>query len=105
MAVEKRGAWRVELAISGTAKLVGTDGTEIKRKISTRNVSVGGAYLTTDADSSVGNQIVISLEDWPYVGKEPVISFLGTIVRVERLSDGTYGIAVRFEEGPFFKGH
>ncbi|MGI8782628.1 MAG: hypothetical protein ACR2L2_03120 [Acidobacteriota bacterium] len=98
---DKRGSWRLDLAIEGTARLIGTDGLELDRKIITKNVSGGGTYALSDSSCEIGDQFVLWL---PVGGDGDSQTAIGTVLRVEQVSEDTYGFAVRFES-PFSLGH
>lgn len=62
---------------------------------STLNASRGGLYFTTWEDSYyIGMRIRIT---FPYSSVDPCnMRYAGEVVRIEKLIDGTQGIAIRF---------
>jgi hypothetical protein len=95
--LEKRSPKRFDLELRGTA-VFKEEGQAVERRIVSRNVSGYGAYLVTDACPQIGDVVDIHL-DGPLGHKQEEISLgaVGKILRVNRLSGNTCGVAVKFE--------
>ncbi len=95
--LEKRFSKRFDLELTGTA-VFKAGGQAVERKIVSRNVSGYGAYLLTDTCPQIGDLVEIHLHGPPKLKQEKV-SFraVGKILRVNRLSGDTCGVAVKFE--------
>jgi hypothetical protein len=95
--LEKRSSRRFDLRLRGTA-VFKEEGQTVERRIVSRNVSGYGAYLVTDACPQIGDVVDIHLQG-PRGHKQEEISLgaVGKILRVNRLSGDTFGLAVQFE--------
>ncbi len=95
--LEKRSSKRFDLELTGTAVLK-EGGQAVGRKIVSRNVSGYGAYLLTDACPKIGDLVEIHLHGPPGHKQEKIsLGAVGKILRVNRLSGDTCGVAVKFE--------
>ena len=96
--VPKRQEQRFHIELMGTAMLDSTNGKQ-ERKITTRNLCASGGYFLTDNSPWEGDQVKIRLQ-WPSQPEEPDTKFeiLGTVLRIEQISEETCGFAVDFHE-------
>ena len=95
--LEKRSSKRFDLELTGTA-VFKEGGQAAGRKIVARNVSGYGAYLLTDTCPQIGDLVELHLHGPPGHEQEKVsFGAVGKILRVNRLSGDTCGIAVKFE--------
>jgi len=69
-------------------------------EVLTENISATGAYFIANASPHPGDPVKVHLYWQP--GGEPDIRFkaVGTVARVDRLPDHTWGVAVTFEDLP-----
>jgi len=100
--VERRIADRFKLPLKGT--VVFTVGgkfwrrtKEEKRDITVRNISAYGAYFMADLRPDVSDKVTLLLPI-----EESEGSFEAIVVRVEEVSENTFGIAVEFDKTPDF---
>ncbi|MDA2924761.1 PilZ domain-containing protein [Acidobacteria bacterium AH-259-L09] len=91
---ERRAAKRFEGELKGTATF-DIEGKEEQREVTIKNISVYGAYFQTDTcpDISESVRIHMQLED-----SEAPFEAVGTVIRVDQLSEKRYGCALKFEE-------
>lgn len=94
----KRSAPRVEFVLEGTVTLFDSLGKEVKRSIRTQNLSIGGIYMLTDTPSFVGDQIRIDFRHAAAPVKQREKGLIGSVLRVDKLSGDSYGVAVVVEE-------
>ena len=96
--VDQRVADRFNIPLKGTAVFT-VGGTKDVREITTKNISAYGAYFETSLRASVSDTVTIRL---PIEGSEGPFETTATVVRVDRISDKTFGIAVKFKDVPHF---
>lgn len=96
--VQKREDQRFEIQLMGTAILGGSNGT-VEKSITTKDLSSSGGYFLTESSPRVGNNVRIRLQ-WPSQAEEPDTTFevIGTVLRIEQVSEKTCGFAVEFQE-------
>lgn len=93
---EKRKSPRLRLELEGN--LARTEDDRAKEdKVFTKDISAGGVYLLTDTALQVDEPVEIELLVPSSEGgrRSPVV-FSGTVVRIRRLPDGKFGLAIRF---------
>jgi hypothetical protein len=96
--VVQRNAERLPLEIKGTAVL-NTGGQAHQREITTKDISAYGVYFLTDLRLNSSDTVVVHL---PMEEDEDPFEATGTVVRVEEISENSFGIAVKFETTPNF---
>jgi hypothetical protein len=92
---EKRSPKRFCVALRGTATF---ETRAAERKVLSRNISGYGAYLLTDTCPEIGDDVEVYLDE-PADPSQPKISLgaVGTVLRVDQLSERRYGFAVEFD--------
>jgi len=95
--LERRLSKPFDLELTGTA-VFKEGGQAVERKIVSRDVSGYGAYLLTDTCPQIGDLVELHLHGPPGHEQEKVsFGAVGKILRVNRLSGDTCGVAVKFE--------
>jgi len=92
----RRAAERVALPLKGTA-FIEIEGEQHEREIITKDLSVNGVYFLTDLSPRPSDRVSIRL---PLVEGEASFEAAGTVVRVEIVSENSFGVAVKFDESP-----
>jgi hypothetical protein len=92
---EKRSPKRFCVGLRGAATF---ESDAVERKVLSRNISGYGAYLLTDTCPEIGEDVEVYL-DKPADPSQPKISLgaVGTVLRVDQLSERRYGFAVKFD--------
>ncbi len=94
--VERRIADRFKLPLKGTVVFT-VEGKKDERDITVRNISAYGAYFMADLRPDVSDNVTLLLPI-----EESEGSFEAIVVRVEEVSENTFGIAVEFDKTPDF---
>ncbi|MDA2927767.1 PilZ domain-containing protein, partial [Acidobacteria bacterium AH-259-G07] len=96
---ERRAVKRLDLQLTGTVTF-NIEGRRLKKTVTTKDISEHGAYLLTDTCPSVGDRIILRLQQQgsELNQSEIALEAIGTVLRVDRLSEKTCGFAVKFEE-------
>ena len=92
---EKRSPKRFCVGLRGTATF---EARAVERKVLSRNISAYGAYLLTNTCPEIGDDVEVYLDE-PADPKQPkiILGAVGTILRVDKLSERGYGFAVKFD--------
>ncbi len=92
---EKRSPKRFCVGLRGTATF---EARAAERKVLSRNISGHGAYLLTDSCPEIGDDVEVYLDE-PANPKQPkiLLGAVGTVLRVDQLSERRYGFAVKFD--------
>ncbi|MDA2933664.1 PilZ domain-containing protein [Acidobacteria bacterium AH-259-D05] len=93
---EQRVFERIDVHFMATI-IFEVEGKELRKEVEAKDFSAGGAYLVTDACPNVGDEVKIRLH---LKESKAVFESLGTVLRVDQLSEKRCGFAVRFEEIP-----
>ena len=92
--VDRRVADRFSLPLKGTVVFT-LGGKQDEREVITRNISAYGAYFVSALRPNVSASVVIRL---PIEQSEAQFEANATVVRVEQLSENTFGIAIEFQD-------
>ncbi len=94
---DRREFKRLRLPFRGTATFSGHGQKEVEAK----NISVASAYLIVDTCLSIGEAVKLLMR-WPPEDNQPgvILKADGTVLRVEQLSEKTWGCVVKFEKMP-----
>ena len=96
--IERRIAKRFTIPLKGEATFT-VAGTQDQREIKVKNISAFGIYFFVDLRPDVSDKVTLHL---PVVASDSPFEATATVVRVEEVSDNTFGIAGRFERIPDF---
>lgn len=94
---EKRSPKRFCLALRGRAAFE-VGGQAAERKVLSRDISGHGAYLLTDSCLEIGDDVEVYLDETTD-SRQPkiLLGAVGTVLRVDQLSEKRYGFAVKFD--------
>jgi len=94
---EKRGFKRLTLPFKGTARF-STNG---EREVVAKDISAGSAYLIVPTCPDIGEQVTLLMR-WPAEQEHQriVLDGDGEVLRVDKLSDGSWGCVVKFPDRP-----
>ncbi len=94
---EKRGFKRLALPFKGTARF----STHGEREVVAKDVSAGSAYLIVTTCPDIGEQVTLLMR-WPPEQEHQgiVLDGDGEVLRVDKLSDGSWGCVVKFPDPP-----
>ncbi len=94
---EKRGFKRLVLPFKGTARF----STHGEREVVAKDISAGSAYLIVPACPDIGEQVTLLMR-WPAEQEHQriVLDGDGEVLRVDKLSDGSWGCVVKFPDRP-----
>ena len=94
---EKRSPKRFCVGLRGRATFE-VEGQAVERKVLSRDISAYGAYLLTNTCPEIGDDVEVYLDE-PADPKQPKILLggVGTVLRVDQLSERRYGFAVKFD--------
>jgi hypothetical protein len=95
-AIERRIAARFTLPLKGKATFT-VAGAQDQREIRVKNISAFGIYFLVDLRPDVSDKVTLHL---PVAASGGPFETTATIVRVEEVSDNTFGVAGRFERIP-----
>jgi hypothetical protein len=95
--VERRSHDRFDLELKGTA-VFDSHGRPVEGKVLSKNINGYGAYLLTHTRPQISDVVAVDLCD-PADPRQPELSLgaVGTILRVDKLSERGYGFAVKFD--------
>ena len=96
--IDRRIAERLTLPLKGTA-IFTVEGAQDQREITVKNISAYGAYFSANLSPDVSDQVTLQL---PVEASDGPFEATATVVRVEEVSENTFGIAVKFEKIPDF---
>ena len=94
--INRRALERVALPLKGTAVL-DIGGALNQREITTRDLSVDGAYFLTDLCPRASDKVSLRL---PITEAEASFEAVGTVIRVELISESNFGVVVKFDKAP-----
>ena len=94
---EKRSPERFCVGLRGRATFE-VEGQAVERKVLSRDISAYGAYLLANTCPEIGDDVEVYLDE-PADPKQPeiILGAVGTILRVDKLSERGYGFAVKFD--------
>ena len=95
-AIERRIAKRFTIPLIGKAAFT-VAGAQDQREIKVRNISAFGIYFLVDLRPDVYDKVTLHL---PVDVSGGAFEATATVVRVEKGSDNTFGVAASFEEIP-----
>ena len=90
---ERRAIERVALSLKGIAVL-DIGGQRYEREVTTKDLSVEGAYFWTDLCPSPSDRVSLRLT---LVEREALFEASGKVVRVDPISENSFGVAVKFD--------
>jgi hypothetical protein len=98
--IERRAVTRLGLPLKGTVILKIQD-KEVEKTVKTRDISAAGGYFFSELSPTIGDRVKLLLQ-WPPDGKEPelLINAMGTVLRIDCVSDKEWGFAVLFDVKP-----
>ena len=96
--IDRRVAERFTIPFKGTVIFTVGDAQE-QREITVKNISAYGAYFSANLSPDVSDQVTLQL---PIEASDGPFEATATVVRVEEVSENTFGIAVKFEKLPDF---
>ena len=96
--INRRIAERFTLPLKGKATFT-VAGAQDQREITVKNISAYGAYFLANLRPEVSDSITLHL---PVEASDGPFEATATVVRVEEVSENTFGIAVKFEKLPDF---
>ncbi len=96
--INRRIAERFTLPLKGKATFT-LAGRQDQREIKVKNISAFGIYFFVDLRPDVSDQVTLHL---PLEASDGPFEATATVVRVEEVSENTFGIAVKFEKIPDF---
>ncbi len=96
--IERRIAERFTIPLIGKATFT-VAGAQDQRDIKVRNISAFGIYFFVDLRPDVSDKVTLHL---PVDVSGGAFEATATVVRVEKGSDNTFGVAASFEEIPEF---
>ncbi len=99
-AIKRRIAERFTIPLKGKATFT-VAGAQDQREIKVKNISAFGIYFFVDLRPDVSDKVTLHL---PVVASDGPFEATATIVRVEELSDDTFGVAGKFDGIPDFGG-
>ena len=99
--IKRRIAERFTIPLTGKATFT-VAGAQDQREIKVQNISAFGIYFLVDLRPDVSDKVTLHL---PLVASDGQFEATATIVRVEELSDNTFGVAGKFKGIPDFGGH
>ena len=101
---EKRAAIRLHLPLEGTFTPE-IRGREFEKTVVVKDISADGAYFLTNTHPSIAEKATLRLQA-SFNQIEISFEVVGTVLRVDQLSEKTCGFAVKFEkvsrDGPHF---
>ena len=76
------------------------EGQEVQKKVTSRDISAYGGYFLTDT-GPLGDRVELRLETpFETIELRTTLEMVGTVIRVDQLSQETCGFATKFEEMP-----
>jgi len=96
--IDRRIAARFTLPLKGKATFT-VAGAQDQREIKVKNISAFGVYFFVDLRPDVSDQVTLHL---PLEASDGPFEATATVVRVEEVSDNTFGVAGKFETLPDF---
>ena len=96
--IERRIAERFTIPLKGQATFT-VAGAQDQREIKVKNISAFGVYFFVDLRPDVSDQVTLHL---PLEASDGPFEATATVVRVEEVSDNTFGVAGKFEKLPDF---
>ena len=92
---EKRQIPRLKVELDGSLIQMDT-----QSRVFTRNVSAHGVYLLTDAALRLNERVKTELRLPSSTNRRKTpnsVAFAGTVLRIQRLPDGKFGLGIRFD--------
>ena len=94
--IEKRASERIDVRFKATVNFK-VQGKKLQTKVRTKDFSAGGVYFVTDTCPKVGDEVNIRLH---LEESGAVFETVGTVLRVDQLSETTCGFAAQFKRIP-----
>ncbi len=94
--INRRIAERLIIPLKGTVIFTVGDAQD-QREITVKNISAYGAYFSANLRPEVSDSVTLHL---PVEASDGPFEATATVVRVEEVSDNTFGVAGRFERIP-----
>ena len=88
------------MQLEATLLFLDSEGREIKAGVHTEDISPDGAYLLTNVDPGLGEQIQLHLNVTRLEkkkGQTQVLVLFGRVARLDNLPKGIYGLGIDFE--------
>ncbi len=96
--IDRRVAERLAIPLKGTA-IFTVGGAQDQREITVKNITAYGALFSANLRPDVSDRVTLLL---PIEVSRGSFKATAIVVRVEQLSENTFGIAVKFEKKPDF---
>ena len=95
---ERRSSARIEAPYPARLRGIDIEGQYFKEETVLENLSVGGLYLAMHRSLREGSDVRLAVRLSTEPADVPALRLAarGTVLRVERLQDGSYGAAVEF---------